>query len=350
MNINILTKAQNLYSIVDPQRIRRYVNTNSSGIIIARQQRYPERNKLRLTENLYTERAIIPKEQQSSICQGREPKFMNNELGLDVEVYFSEFSYDGKSRGTGVIKQCDDGKYRLHNAKGALYNTDVKNIRSIGSRIAIKNELPYVVTPDGRLLILDDSTGRHFFDKYVVLSRGHGVLVQEKPVMCAGMIKVKDGRITKMSAINGTYRMSQQHLYNAVKLLDNVISKSAKIVSSHKVVDDEMVTYKESKESFLKKMEKKLEERDNTPSQENDAGNVKSKKLFSERVLDTIRGMVHHKSINISGQDERSNKKLLDTIRGTIHHKIANVSEDGKYTQKVTESRIAFSDCQVTKL
>ena len=105
-----------------------------------------------------------------------------------------------------AIKRINKFSFVLHSHDGTLYGTS-------GRRVA------YVITLGGNLIIhdhivCDRSKGQTYF---------HSTLAAGMPVICAGLIRVDNGIITDISNESGHYKPGIANLYNAVKLLDNVI-------------------------------------------------------------------------------------------------------------------------------
>ncbi|AAZ68442.1 hypothetical protein [Ehrlichia canis] len=212
----------------------------------------------------------IPKEQQVSLDIFNKPILSLNGTSIvakskEHQVIYSEiksrretdseipyrgylinvkwFSLKEQYCNTLVIKKIDEFSFGLHSCDGKLYNTS-------GKRVA------YVITLGGNLIIhdhivCDRSKGQTYF---------HSTLAAGMPVICAGLIRVDNGMIRDISNESGHYKPGIANLYNAVKLLDNVICLDCMIrivsVTINSVTKESQIFYKvRMKGSFLADME-----------------------------------------------------------------------------------------------
>ncbi|CEI85466.1 hypothetical protein DRF75_00765 [Ehrlichia minasensis] len=117
------------------------------------------------------------------------------------------FSLMEQYHNTVIIKGNNELGFALYSYDGKLYDTS-------GKKVA------YVLTLAGNLIthdhiVRDHTKGKTYF---------HSTLAAGMPVMCAGLVSVDQGIIVDISNESGHYKPSVANLYNAVKLLDRVIS------------------------------------------------------------------------------------------------------------------------------
>lgn len=76
----------------------------------------------------------------------------------------------------------------------------------------------YTISPNGELYI---ALGRSVFSKNNLIIYHPNVISPDIPVLCGGMLKIKDGKITSLDNNTGHFQTTQTHVTNAVKLLSN---------------------------------------------------------------------------------------------------------------------------------
>jgi hypothetical protein len=118
-----------------------------------------------------------------------------------------------------------------------------------------------VITLDGKLV-----THQHINVDEGELACRHSTLAGGKPVLCSGLMKVKEGKITYIDNNSGHYKPEPANLYKAVKKLEGLFAKDAKViclpywVSLQKqipLVRKIVPTKQEPIEKFLSRMEQK---------------------------------------------------------------------------------------------
>ncbi|XBS67773.1 hypothetical protein ABLO99_04010 [Wolbachia endosymbiont of Armadillidium arcangelii] len=126
---------------------------------------------------------------------------------------------------------------------------------------AKKVVLAYVITLDGKLV-----THEHININESEWAYRHSTLAGGRPVLCSGLMKVVNGKITYIDNNSGHYKPESANLYNAVKKLEGLFSKDAKVVClPYWVILQKQIPLmrkitpakQEPVERFLKKMEKK---------------------------------------------------------------------------------------------
>ncbi|MGL9762489.1 MAG: hypothetical protein ACR5LB_10250 [Wolbachia sp.] len=123
-------------------------------------------------------------------------------------------------------------------------------------------EVAYCLTLDGKLVTHEYIVPYSNSGKKIEYGYYHSSLLAGKSGQCFGIMKVKNGQITKIDINSGHYKPTQENLYNAVKILQNVIANSAEIISEDVLYDKctnqiSNTVYKENKEQFLQRMETK---------------------------------------------------------------------------------------------
>ncbi|UTO55626.1 hypothetical protein LUA82_00860 [Neoehrlichia mikurensis] len=224
-------------------------------------------------------RYSVPKEQQISMNVGMKPFYdhASNIIHCTAEYndknYYSEFGRkdsifkEGKMtckvRRFTLKEQMDSikfiardkkGTYRLYDKKSKMpYNTYGKIVKCKLDSVA------YVITLDKKLVIADELTHEIIRNEIIC----HSTLLRGKPGICAGVMKVHHGRIVYIDDNSGHYLPTQEHLYNAVKILDKVIdhnacisSFSSIIVNKNSCIEHEFAIKQEDKKAFLHRMEK----------------------------------------------------------------------------------------------
>lgn len=118
-----------------------------------------------------------------------------------------------------------------------------------------------MITLDGKLV-----THEHINVNKSKWAYRHSTLAGGRPVLCSGLIKVVNGKITYIDNNSGHYEPESANLYNAVKKLEGLFSKDAKViclpywVSLQKQIPfiRKIISAKqEPVEKFLQRMEKK---------------------------------------------------------------------------------------------
>lgn len=188
----------------------------------------------------------VPKEQQLSIDLGNKPVFgiiskilhwvenkfkyffprynlfpeVGNEdrkiPGTNSEVKY--FTSDEQAEHAMYLGE-EDGEIRLYNAKGELYDTT--NTVSKGK----KGYVAFVITLDGRLIVHEHvNVGK---SKYAYR---HSTLAGGEPVLCSGLMIVKNGKIEYIDNNSGHYKPRSANIYNAIIRFKAAFSKDAKVV------------------------------------------------------------------------------------------------------------------------
>ncbi|WP_253300055.1 hypothetical protein [Wolbachia endosymbiont of Chironomus riparius] len=229
----------------------------------------------------------VPKEEQLSIDLGNQPRLSVIEKILywienNFKYFFPAYNLfpevgtkDRKISGTDYkvkyftqeeqtqhTKEIHNGKLYRINQEGKREDQeyDTSNCTSKGK----KGCVAYVVTLGGKLI-----THEHVnFGKSEYLYR-HSTLTGGGPVICSGLMKVENGKITYIDNNSGHYKPKSAHIYRAVKILKPVLAKNAKISCSGSLlhfiknicikgfyVFSKISTTKEPVEKFLNKMEK----------------------------------------------------------------------------------------------
>ncbi|MBV2146151.1 MAG: hypothetical protein KTM48_05680 [Wolbachia endosymbiont of Pissodes strobi] len=149
----------------------------------------------------------------------------------------------------------EDGELRLYDLEGKLYDTTDKISKGKKGCVA------YVITLDGRLV-----THEHINVNKNEWAYRHSTLAGGRPVLCSGLIKVVNDKITYIDNNSGHYKPESANLYNAVKKLEGLFSKDAKVVClPYWVGLQKQIPFirkiipakQEPAEEFLKRMEKK---------------------------------------------------------------------------------------------
>lgn len=188
----------------------------------------------------------VPKEQQLSIDLGNKPVFgIVSKILHWVENKFKYFfprynlfpeigNKDRKIPGTNSqvkyftqeeqaehAMYCgeEDGEIRLYNAKGELYDTTDKVSKGRKGYVA------YVITLDGRLIVHEHvNVGK---SKYAYR---HSTLVGGEPVLCSGLMIIKNGKIEYIDNNSGHYKPRSANIYNAIIRFKAAFSQNAKVV------------------------------------------------------------------------------------------------------------------------
>lgn len=176
-------------------------------------------------------------------------------LGSGTEVLAKRFSPEEQEKNTKIIKQDEKGEYRVFNQDGTLCDTSNKSSKWKTGEVA------YGITLDGKL-VMHEHIVPYSSNKQIDYGYYHSSLLGGKPGQCFGMMKVKNGQIVKIDTDSGHYKPTQENLYNAVKILQNVIDDNTEITSKGFLYDEgkgrsSSPIYKENKRQFLQRMEAK---------------------------------------------------------------------------------------------
>lgn len=144
---------------------------------------------------------------------------------------------------------------KLKGFKGKPYDTTDKISKEKKGCVA------YVITLDGKLV-----THEHINVNKSEWAYRHSTLAGGKPILCSGLMKVVNGKITYIDNNSGHYKPESANLYNAVKKLEGLFSKDAKVVclpywinlkKQIPLIRKITLAKREPVEEFLKRMEKK---------------------------------------------------------------------------------------------
>ncbi|MFP3015403.1 MAG: hypothetical protein ACEY3B_03740 [Wolbachia sp.] len=144
---------------------------------------------------------------------------------------------------------------KLKGFKGKLYDTTDKISKGEKGCVA------YVITLDGKLV-----THEHINVNKSEWAYRHSALAGGRPVLCSGLIKVVNGKITYIDNNSGHYKPESANLYNAVKKLEGLFSEDAKVVclpywislkKQIPLIRKINLAKREPVEKFLERMEKK---------------------------------------------------------------------------------------------
>ncbi|BET29776.1 MAG: hypothetical protein ABS251_04355 [Wolbachia endosymbiont of Ephestia elutella] len=213
-----------------------------------------------------------------------------------------------------------DGELKLYNLEGKLYDTTDKISKGKKGCVA------YVITLDGKLV-----THEHINVNKSEWAYRHSTLAGGKPILCSGLMKVVNGKITYIDNNSGHYKPESANLYNAVKKLEGLFSKDAKVaclpywISLKKqipLIRKISLAKREPVEKFLERMEKKG--KDGLTQYERHFHRIKefnekySEKLESQSVYAKVAAH-NYKSVPIS---DCSNPKI---IKMAIEHSIRRI-------------------------
>ncbi|MFV0948558.1 hypothetical protein [Wolbachia endosymbiont of Nasonia giraulti] len=167
----------------------------------------------------------------------------------DDQAEYTKIPYKGKL----YVDLMPENK--LKGFKGKLYDTTDKISKGKKGCVA------YVITLDGKLV-----THEHINVNKSEWAYRHSTLAGGKPVLCSGLMKVVNGEITYIDNNSGHYKPEPANLYNAVKKLEGLFSKDAKVVclpywislkKQIPLIRKITLAKREPVEEFLKRMEKK---------------------------------------------------------------------------------------------
>lgn len=172
--------------------------------------------------------------------------------GTNAKVKY--FNHDEQLNHRKIPRE-ENGEWRLYDLEGKLYDTIDKISKGEKDCVA------YVITLDGKLV-----THEHINVNKSEWAYRHSTLAGGRPVLCSGLMKITNGKITYIDNNSGHYKPESANLYNAVKKLEGLFSKDAKVVclpywislkKQIPLVRKIALTKQEPVEKFLKKMEKK---------------------------------------------------------------------------------------------
>uniref|UniRef100_A0AAU7YMV3 Uncharacterized protein n=1 Tax=Wolbachia endosymbiont of Oeneis ivallda TaxID=3171168 RepID=A0AAU7YMV3_9RICK len=170
----------------------------------------------------------------------------------DDQVEYTKIPYKGKLY-VDLMPEVEGNK--LQGYKGKLYDTTDKISKGKKGCVA------YVITLDGKLV-----THEHINVNKSEWAYRHSTLAGGRPVLCSGLMKVVNGKITYIDNNSGHYKPEPANLYNAVKKLEGLFSKDAKVVcppywislkKQIPLIRKITLAKREPVEEFLKRMEKK---------------------------------------------------------------------------------------------
>ncbi|GFR19809.1 uncharacterized protein TNCT_303261 [Trichonephila clavata] len=170
----------------------------------------------------------------------------------DDQIEHTKITYKGKLY-IDLMPEIEGNK--LKGFKDKLYDTTDKISKGEKGCVA------YVITLDGKLV-----THEHINVNKSEWAYRHSTLAGGRPVLCSGLIKVVNGKITYIDNNSGHYKPESANLYNAVKKLEGLFSKDAKVVClPYWVSLQKQIPFirkiipakQEPVEKFLQRMEKK---------------------------------------------------------------------------------------------
>ncbi|UPA54630.1 hypothetical protein MWH06_04860 [Wolbachia pipientis] len=170
----------------------------------------------------------------------------------DDQMEHAKITYKGKLY-IDLMPEIEGNK--LKDFRGKLYDTTNKISKGEKGCVA------YVITLDGKLV-----THEHINVNKSEWAYRHSTLAGGRPVLCSGLIKVVNGKITYIDNNSGHYKPESANLYNAVKKLEGLFSKDAKVVClPYWVSLQKQIPFirkiipakQEPVEKFLQRMEKK---------------------------------------------------------------------------------------------
>nr|WP_265014774.1 hypothetical protein [Wolbachia endosymbiont (group B) of Camptogramma bilineatum] len=118
-----------------------------------------------------------------------------------------------------------------------------------------------MITLDGKLV-----THEHINVNKSEWAYRHSTLAGGSPVLCSGLMKVVNGKITYIDNNSGHYKPESANLYNAVKKLEGLFSEDAKVVclpywislkKQIPLIRKISLAKREPVEKFLERMKKK---------------------------------------------------------------------------------------------
>lgn len=233
------------------------------------------------------------------------------------QIEHTQITYQGKLY-TELMPEMEGNK--LKGFKGKPYDTTDKISKGKKGCVA------YVITLDGKLV-----THEHINVNKSEWAYRHSTLAGGKPILCSGLMKVVNGKITYIDNNSGHYKPESANLYNAVKKLEGLFSKDAKVaclpywISLKKqipLIRKISLAKREPVEKFLERMEKKG--KDGLTQYERHFHRIKefnekySEKLESQSVYAKVAAH-NYKSVPIS---DCSNPKI---IKMAIEHSIRRI-------------------------
>ncbi|QCB62387.1 hypothetical protein EJB00_01740 [Wolbachia endosymbiont of Drosophila mauritiana] len=170
----------------------------------------------------------------------------------DDQAEYTIIPYKGKLY-VDLMPEVEGNK--LKGFKGKLYDTTDKISKGKKGYVA------YVITLDGKLV-----THEHINVNKSEWAYRYSTLAGGRPVLCSGLMKVVNGKITYIDNNSGHYKPEPANLYNAVKKLEGLFSEDAKVVclsywislkKQIPLIRKITLAKREPVEEFLKRMEKK---------------------------------------------------------------------------------------------
>lgn len=170
----------------------------------------------------------------------------------DDQAEHTKIPYKGKLYVDLMLKEEDN---KLKGFKGELYNITDKISKDKKGCVA------YVITLDGKLV-----THEHINANEGEWAYRHSTLAGGRPVLCSGLMKVANGKITYIDNNSGHYKPKPANLYNTVKKLEGLFSEDVKVVclpywislkKQIPLIRKITLAKREPVEEFLKRMEKK---------------------------------------------------------------------------------------------
>ncbi|WP_353287585.1 hypothetical protein [Wolbachia endosymbiont (group B) of Gerris lacustris] len=170
----------------------------------------------------------------------------------DDQVEHTKIPYKGKLY-VDLMPEVEGNK--LKGFKGKPYDTTDKISKGKKGCVA------YVITLDGKLV-----THEHINVNKSEWAYRHSTLAGGRPVLCSGLMKVVNGKITYIDNNSGHYKPEPVNLYNAVKKLEGLFSEDAKVVclpywislkKQIPLIRKINLAKREPVEKFLERMEKK---------------------------------------------------------------------------------------------
>lgn len=121
--------------------------------------------------------------------------------GREVETYLvKSFSRKEQQYNTKSVKKNQSGNYLLYNTDNTEFDTTGKLNK------CYKDALMFIISLDGKLIAYEHSYSKGLF---------HVSLASHKPVLCAVMIKVKNGKFIEIINNSGHYWSYLENVYNA---------------------------------------------------------------------------------------------------------------------------------------
>ena len=200
-----------------------------------------------------------------------------NYYGLNIKI--KHFTDEERNLNKKIIKRDSKGVLRIYSQDGEIYDTSDcigKGFEQcVAYAISLQGEL---ITCQHRIYKISDEDSEKECNEYSLF---HSTLLSCMPGICFGMIKIKEGRICYMNNHSGHYMPAFAHLFNAVKLLYEVLEPDC-IVECF-AIDSNMCLqgYKYNYDEFLEKAEPNKKKYFSAIKQRND----EYRKLILEKKL-----------------------------------------------------------------